>query len=77
MKVERGPFLETGGGNSAYFVEDGIAERRPIRAGAVSLDAVEILSGAKVGDRIVVTGADAFDNAQRVRSRTRSLACCT
>jgi HlyD family secretion protein len=67
IKVERGPFLETGGGTSAYFVEDGIAERRPIRAGAISLDAVEIVSGAKPGDRIVVTGADAFENAQRVR----------
>src|SRR5215468_8489433 len=67
LKVERGPFLETGGGSSAYFVEDGIAERRPIRTGALSLDAVEILAGAQPGDRIVVTGADAFDNAQRVR----------
>ena len=35
-----------------YFVEDGIADRRSIRTGAVSLDAVEIVSGAKVGDRI-------------------------
>src|SRR5262245_738155 len=67
LKVERGPFLETGGGSSAYFVDDGIAERRPIRTGAISLDAVEILSGAQPGDHIVVTGADAFDNAQRVR----------
>src|ERR1044071_6784974 len=67
LKVERGPFLETGGGSSAYFVEDNIAERRPLRAGALSLDAVEIVSGARPGDRIVVTGADSFDNAQRVR----------
>jgi HlyD family secretion protein len=67
LKIERGPFLETGGGNSAYFVEDSIAERRPIRAGAISIDAVELVSGAKPGDRIVVTGTDVFDNAQRVR----------
>jgi HlyD family secretion protein len=67
LKVERGPFLETGGGTFAYFVEDGVAERRAITTGAISLDAVELLSGAKVGDRIVVTGADAFGNAQRVR----------
>jgi HlyD family secretion protein len=67
LEVERGTFLETGGGNVAYVVEDGVAERRPIRTGAVSLEAVEILSGAKVGDRIVVSGADAFGDAQRVR----------
>jgi len=67
LKIERGPFLESGGGNIAYFVDDGVAERRSLRTGAISLDAVEIVSGAKVGDRIVVAGADAFGNAQRVR----------
>ena len=67
MKVERGPFLEAGGGNVAYVVVDGIAERRTIKAGAVSLDAVEILSGVKEGDQIVVAGTDAFGDAQRVR----------
>ncbi|HEU0033922.1 MAG TPA: efflux RND transporter periplasmic adaptor subunit [Kofleriaceae bacterium] len=67
LEVERGPFLEAGGGNFAYFVEDGVAERRPIRTGALSLDAVEILSGAQVGDQIVVSGADTFGTAQRVR----------
>ena len=67
LKVERGPFLETGGGNVAYFVEDGVAERRPIRTGAIGLDAVEILAGARAGDRIVVAGADALGDAQRVR----------
>lgn len=67
LKVERGPFLETGGGNIAYVVVDGVAERRTIQTGAVSLDAVEIVAGAKVGDQIVVAGADAFGDAQRVR----------
>jgi HlyD family secretion protein len=67
LKVERGPFVEAGGGHAAYFVEEGVAERRPIRTGAVSLDAVEIVSGAKAGDRIVVSGSDAFGDAQRVR----------
>ncbi len=67
MKVERGPFLEIGGGNVAYFVSDGVAVRRTIRTGAISLDAVEIVSGAAPGDQIVVGGVDAFGDAQRVR----------
>lgn len=67
LKVERGPFLEAGGGHVAYFVTDDVAERRTIQTGAFSLDAVEIVSGAKEGDQIVVAGIDAFDNAQRVR----------
>ena len=67
LKIERGTFLDSGGGHFAYFVVDGVAERRPIQAGAISLDAVEILGGAKAGDQIVVSGADAFKDAQRVR----------
>jgi len=68
LKVERGPFLEQGGGNIAYFLgDDGVAERRPIRTGAISLDAVELLGGAKLGDQIIVTGADMFKDAQRIR----------
>jgi HlyD family secretion protein len=67
LKVERGDFLSTGGASFAYFVEDGVAERRPIRTGAVSLDSVELLTGAKVGDQMVTSGADQFGTAQRVR----------
>jgi HlyD family secretion protein len=67
LKIERGPFLDSSGGNIAHFVNNGIAERRQIRTGAVALDAVEIISGAKVGDEIVVAGNDAFGDAQRVR----------
>jgi HlyD family secretion protein len=67
LSVERGPFLESGGGHSAYFVRDGVAERRPLLTGAASLSAVEILSGAEQGERIVISGADAFGDAERVR----------
>jgi len=67
LKVERGGFVDTGGGHSAYFVDDGVAEKRAIQLGSVALDAVEIQSGAKVGDQIVVSGADSFNDAQRVR----------
>jgi HlyD family secretion protein len=67
LLVERGPSLEAGGDRSAYFVHDGVAERRPLLTGAASLAAVELLSGAVAGDRIVISGADAFGDAERVR----------
>ncbi|MCE9576884.1 MAG: efflux RND transporter periplasmic adaptor subunit [Deltaproteobacteria bacterium] len=67
LKVARGPFLDDGGGNSAYFVDGDVAERRPIKTGAISLDAVEIVSGAHDGDQIVVTATDTFAGAPRVR----------
>lgn len=67
LMVERGPFLEQGGGNSAYVMDGSSAVKRDIRTGASSLNAVEILAGAKEGDRIVVSGADAFGDSQKVR----------
>ena len=67
LMVERGPFLEKGGGNSAYVMDGSSAVKRDIRTGASSLNAVEILAGAKEGDRIVVSGADAFGDSQKVR----------
>lgn len=67
LMVERGPFLEQDGGNYAYVVDHGQAVRRPIRTGASSMSAVEIVSGLQPGERIVVSGTDLFDNADRVR----------
>jgi HlyD family secretion protein len=67
LMVERGPFLEQGGGNSAYVMEGSSAVKRPLRTGASSLSAVEILDGAKEGDRIVVSGADGFGESEKVR----------
>ena len=67
LMVERGPFLEQDGGSFAYVVVDGSAQRRPIQAGASSLSAVEIVSGLQAGERIVVSGSDQFQQADRVR----------
>ncbi len=67
LMVDRGPFLEQDGGRFAYVMDGGDAVRRPIRTGANSLSAVEIVSGVQPGDRIVVSGTDLFENADRVR----------
>jgi HlyD family secretion protein len=67
LMVERGPFLEQGGGNSAYVMDGSSAVKRPVQTGASSLGSVEILGGAKEGDRIVVSGADGFGDVERVR----------
>jgi HlyD family secretion protein len=47
-------------------VRDGIAMRTPIKMGATSVSAVEILRRLKQGDKVVVAGTDAFENANRV-----------
>jgi HlyD family secretion protein len=66
LMVARGPFVESEGGRFAYVVRDGIAVRTPITMGATSISAVEIVSGLKQGDKVVVAGTDAFNNANRV-----------
>ncbi len=65
LKSERGPFVEEGG--VAYVVKDDVAERRPVRLGAMSVGEVEILSGLSAGERIVVSDLSEFKNAARVR----------
>lgn len=66
LMLQRGPFVENEGGRHAYVVRDGVAVRTPIEIGATSISAVEIVSGLKAGDQVVVAGTDAFDNAARV-----------
>ena len=66
LLLPRGSFVEAGGGRSAYVVEGSVAERRPVRMGATSVSAVEIQDGLKEGDKVVISGADAFENAERV-----------
>ncbi|WP_339826922.1 efflux RND transporter periplasmic adaptor subunit [uncultured Arenimonas sp.] len=66
VKVARGPFVEQHGGRHAYVVEDGIAVRRPIVLGATSVGEVEILEGLQPGERIVISGTDNFEDAERV-----------
>ncbi|HET8818173.1 MAG TPA: efflux RND transporter periplasmic adaptor subunit [Xanthomonadaceae bacterium] len=67
LMVERGPFLDQGGGRYAYVMDGDTAVRTPIQTGATSLGAVEIVSGAQEGDRIVVSGSDQFGDAERVK----------
>lgn len=67
LKVQRGPFIDSGAGRSAYVVENGLARRTPITLGATSISEVEIASGLADGDRIIISSTDGFDGAQRVR----------
>ena len=66
LLLPRGPFVESEGGRFAYLVQDGVAVRTPITLGATSISAVEIRSGLKPGDQVVIAGTDTFANAARV-----------
>ncbi len=67
LMVQRGQFLDTGGGRLAYVVTaDRVAERRQIRTGARSLGAVEIVAGLEPGETIVISNLDPFRGADTV-----------
>ena len=66
LMVDRGSFIDQEGGGFAYLVHDNVAERHPVQLGAASVSKVEILDGLIAGDQIVISGTDAFNNAQRV-----------
>ena len=66
LKVERGPFVEQSGGRYAWVVNGSTAERRPVQFGVSSLGEVEIVSGLKPGEKVVVSGTDLFGDAERV-----------
>ena len=68
LTLPRGQFLDTGGGRVAYVLgEDGMARRQAIEVGARSLAAVEITTGLKAGDRVVVSSIDGFRGEDIVR----------
>jgi HlyD family secretion protein len=67
LTLQRGQFLETGGGRIAYVLrEDDTAERRQISIGGRSLSAVEIISGLEEGDRVIISSIDQFRGADTV-----------
>ncbi len=66
LTLARGSFVEEGGGHFAYVLQGDTAEKRPIKLGLQSLAKVEVLEGLKVGDQVVISGADNFKDQQRV-----------
>ncbi len=66
LSVAAGRFVDESGGAAAYVLRaDGVAERVPVRLGARGADRVEIVSGLHEGDRVVISGAEAFHDAPR------------
>ncbi|WP_430456198.1 efflux RND transporter periplasmic adaptor subunit [Rheinheimera sp.] len=67
LRVARGEFVASGGGRIGYRLEQDVAVRTPIELGALSVQWVEILAGAKEGDQLVISSLSEFKDAERVR----------
>jgi HlyD family secretion protein len=70
LKLPRGPFLESGAGRSAWVVDSsGVAARRDIETGAVSVSEVEVARGLAEGERVILSDTTEFASARNVLVR--------
>jgi HlyD family secretion protein len=63
LKLPRGAFVEASGGRSAYVVDGSMASRRAITLGSIGASEVEILTGLREGDRVILSDTSPFGNA--------------
>jgi HlyD family secretion protein len=66
LKVKRGAFVQSGGGNTIYKVDGDTGARTAIELGARGLSDVEILSGLDDGDEVIISSINAFNGAEFV-----------
>jgi HlyD family secretion protein len=66
LTVQRGAFADRKVGGFIYVIHGSVVERRAVQLGVIGEDKVEILGGVAAGERVVVSGSDAFDGAPRV-----------
>lgn len=66
LKVARGDFVSSGGGRQAYQVIDNQAIRKQVELGSLSVQWVEILSGASEGEQWVISNLSEFKDQNRV-----------
>lgn len=66
VKAPRGAWLDSGGGRVAYVVDGKSARRREIAVGTIGASEVEIVSGLREGERIVVSDLTPFAEANTV-----------
>jgi HlyD family secretion protein len=67
LMLQRGQFLESGGGRTAYVLDgEGLAIRKSISIGARSLSAIEVTAGLNEGDRVIISSVDQFRGADSV-----------
>jgi HlyD family secretion protein len=68
VMMASGPFYQDTGGNWAFVVapNGAYAERRNVRLGRRNPDYVEVVDGLKPGEKVIVSGYEGFQKADRV-----------
>jgi HlyD family secretion protein len=68
VMLPNGPFYQDTGGNWVFVVAPGggHAERRNVRLGRRNPDFVEVVDGLKPGEKVIVSGYEAFQKMDRI-----------
>ena len=65
--VPKSAVLEDANGTHVYVEKEGIAERRDVKIGYNEAEMVEVLSGLKKGETLIIRGQDYLDDGDAVR----------
>lgn len=66
LRLPRGAYLDTDNRQSVFRVSGNKAERVPVKVGALGTELVEIMSGLKEGDEIIVSDTSSLRGAQLI-----------
>ncbi|MCC5861070.1 MAG: efflux RND transporter periplasmic adaptor subunit [Gammaproteobacteria bacterium] len=72
LLVPRAALLDTDGGDAVFVVNEGTARRQDVTTGFTSGEFIEITSGLRDGDEVVVVGQNALRDGTPVRSAGRA-----
>ena len=64
LSVPSAAVVRDGAQDAVFVEEDGAYRRREVELGALGEDAVEVVSGLRLGERVVVSGADQVSDGQ-------------
>jgi RND family efflux transporter MFP subunit len=71
LAAARSALIDRNGRTFAYLLEENRVRETPVRVGATFGDMVEILSGLKAGDRVVVTPPKGLKDGSRIKVAER------
>lgn len=66
LRVKSGPALIKGDEIEVYMIESGVAKRKRITTGLKGSECIEIISGAKEGDQMIISDISVFRNIEEI-----------
>lgn len=66
LRVKSGPALIKGDEIEVYIIESGVAKRKRITTGLKGSECIEIISGAKEGDQMIISDISVFRNIEEI-----------